>query len=96
MQSNIRQTETFKKWLHKDVRAKANVLNRITMIQVDGNFGDHRNLGGGLHELRIFTGQGYRVYHTIRNKQVVLLLAGGIKNTQQADIEKAKKILKNL
>ena len=56
----------------------------------EGNFGDHRSIGGGVSELRINRGPGYRVYYTIRQRTVVVLLCGGDKASQKRDIEIAK------
>ncbi len=94
----IQQTKTFAKWFEgiKDLRAKQVVLARITAIRSDGHFGDHKRLSDGIFELRIFVGKGYRVYYTLRGKQGVLLLAGGIKDSQARDLAKAKAVLKNL
>ena len=55
-----------------------------------GNFGDHRNLGGGVFELRIDFGPGYRVYYGRNGNDLVVLLAGGTKTRQSRDIERAK------
>ncbi|MBQ5546537.1 MAG: type II toxin-antitoxin system RelE/ParE family toxin, partial [Acetobacter sp.] len=57
-----------------------------------GNFGDHKSLGGGISELRIDYGSGYRVYYTERNGMIIILLAGGDKSTQERDIVKARKL----
>ena len=57
-----------------------------------GNFGDHKSLGGGLWELRIDYGPGYRVYFTRCGNMVVILLCGGDKRTQTADINRARKL----
>lgn len=61
-----------------------------------GNFGDSAPVGEGVRELRIFYGPGYRVYYVQRGGIVVILLSGGDKGTQQADIAKAKNIAKEL
>jgi putative addiction module killer protein len=61
-----------------------------------GNFGDSAPVGEGVRELRIFFGPGYRVYYVQRGGIVVILLSGGDKGTQQADIAKAKNIAKEL
>jgi len=61
-----------------------------------GNFGDAEPIGEGITELRIFYGPGYRVYLVQRNEVVVILLSGGDKSSQQADIAKAKEIAKLL
>ncbi len=86
-------TELFEKWLKRlrDLQAKAAILTRIERIE-DGNFGDHRPVGGGISELRVHVGQGYRVYYMIRRRKVVILLCGGNKSSQQRDIKRAQQI----
>jgi len=86
-------TEHFEKWLRKlrDQRAKAAILVRMERIEED-NFGDHSWVGGGISELRIHVGQGYRVYYLIRRRKVVVLLCGGSKSSQQRDINRAQQI----
>ncbi len=61
-----------------------------------GHFGDVAPIGEGVSELRIFYGPGYRVYFVQRNAVVVILLSGGDKSSQAADIAKAKEIAKQL
>ncbi len=61
-----------------------------------GNFGDAKSVGQGVSELRIDHGLGYRVYFHRRGQQLVILLTGGSKKMQHADIDKAKVILKEL
>jgi putative addiction module killer protein len=63
-------------------------LNRATL----GNFGDTKTLGDGVYEMRFFLGPGYRLYYTIRNGVIILLLLGGDKSSQEKDIHMAKKI----
>ena len=62
-------------------------------IRVDrallGNFGDHRSAGGGVMELRIDYGPGYRVYLALHGEDIIVLLCGGDKSTQEKDIAKA-------
>lgn len=58
----------------------------------DGNPGDHRNLIGGVSELRVDVGRGYRVYYTQRGNELIILLVGGVKASQQRDIDKAKEL----
>ena len=84
---------TFRRWLKnlRDRRARARIVVRIERV-VEGNFGDHRSVGGGVGELRIDVGGGYRVYYTIRNDAVVILLCGGDKSRQQKDIERARRM----
>jgi putative addiction module killer protein len=77
-------------WLEKlkDTTAKISVVRRVTRIE-QGNFGDHKFCRDGVWELRIDVGAGYRVYYAMAGKQVVLLLCGGAKQTQDADINRA-------
>lgn len=82
--------EPFTRWLNslRDARARARIEVRLTRLTL-GNFGDCKPLRGSVHELRIDCGPGYRVYYGMLDKTVVLLLAGGDKRTQDADIERA-------
>lgn len=93
----IQKTEEFDNWLLKlrDRRAKAKIIIRLQRVQ-EGNFGDHKSVGGGVSELRITEGAGYRLYYTIQGDVIVIMLAGGDKSTQQQDIEKAKQLKDNL
>ncbi|HQB93117.1 MAG TPA: type II toxin-antitoxin system RelE/ParE family toxin [Smithellaceae bacterium] len=89
----IRQTEEFSRWFEKlkDRTARAKIAIRIRRISL-GNFGDVKPVGEGISELRLNYGPGYRVYFTQKSKRLIILLAGGDKTTQSADIKKAKKI----
>jgi len=77
----------------RDHRALAQIQIRIRRLSL-GNFGDVKPVGEGVRELRIDYGPGYRVYLQQKGEVLVLLLAGGTKSTQQADIAKAKKLAK--
>jgi putative addiction module killer protein len=90
----IEQSETFVKWFRdlKDIRAKARIKARIERV-AKGNFGDWSPEGGEIRAMRIDYGPGYRLYYTIRGNKVVILLCGGDKRTQEADIRKANTIL---
>jgi len=77
----------------RDHRALAQIQIRIRRLSL-GNFGDVKPVGEGVSELRIDYGPGYRVYLQQKGEVLVLLLAGGTKSTQQADIAKAKKLAK--
>jgi putative addiction module killer protein len=87
----LQQTEHFAKWLLNlsDVRAKARILARFDSVRL-GNVGDVRSVGGGVSEMRIDIGAGYRVYFTRRRRIVLILLCGGDKSTQAKDIARAK------
>lgn len=88
--------DVFGEWLTRltDLKARARVAVRIDRLAA-GNFGDTKALGGGLHELRIDWGPGYRVYYGLIGKACVLLLCGGDKRKQAADIEKARELWKD-
>ncbi len=73
----------------KDRRVQIAVSNRIARLRV-GNFGDYKRLSSGVYELRIHYGPGYRVYFGLFQNDIVVLLSGGTKGTQQRDIEKAQ------
>ncbi|VFM97924.1 MAG: putative addiction module killer protein [Candidatus Kentron sp. G] len=72
----------------RDTRARIAIDRRVNRLE-KGNFGDRRFCRDGVWELRIGVGPGYRVYHAMAGKQIVLLLCGGDKRTQDADIERA-------
>ena len=72
----------------RDTTAKIAVTRRMNRVEL-GNFGDHRFCRDGVWELKIDVGAGYRVYYAIANQQIVLLLCGGDKRLQNADIERA-------
>lgn len=93
----IESTPEFNNWLSglKDLTGRARIQARIRRL-IDGNPGQHRVLTGGLGELKIDVGPGYRVYYTARGDTLVILLVGGDKSTQQADIRKAQELADNL
>jgi putative addiction module killer protein len=93
----VRKTEVFGRWLDglRDIRARARVQVRIERL-ASGHTGDAKPVGEGVSELRIDYGPGYRVYFTRRASAVVILLAGGDKRTQSADIKTAVRLAKNL
>lgn len=83
--------DLFERWLDRirDRRALVSIERRIARIERDGYFGDHKYLRDGVSELRIDEGAGYRVYYAQANEVVVLLLCGGDKSTQDADLNRA-------
>ena len=93
----VLQTETYRKWFKKlrDNIAKYALGQRIERLKT-GNFGDSKSVGDGVFELRVYVGKGYRVYFKNDGKEVVILLVGGDKSTQDSDIKLAKKIAKEL
>lgn len=93
----IRKTEAFVTWLDglSDAIGRARILVRIERMR-GGNFGDWKSVGGGVGELRIDIGPGYRVYFTKVGSEIVVLLAGGDKKSQTRDIPKARDMAKQL
>jgi len=93
----IRKTETYAQWIDnlRDLQARARIQVRIERL-VAGNPGDVKAVGEGVSELRIDYGPGYRVYFTKRGREIVILLAGGYKTTQAADIKIALRLAHNL
>jgi putative addiction module killer protein len=93
----IRKTEFFADWLDGlgDLRARARVQVRIERLAA-GNPGNVQPVGEGVSELRIDYGPGYRVYFKKIGREVVILLAGGDKRTQAADIKTALRLARKL
>lgn len=93
----IRQTDHFALWLRKlnDARARARIRVRLDRLAL-GLPGDVKSVGGGVSELRIDYGPGYRVYFVRRGRAVLLLLAGGDKSTQARDIAFAHRLARDL
>jgi putative addiction module killer protein len=88
------RTATFAKWLRqlRDRKAKARIISRLDSFKL-GNFGDCKSLGGGIREMRVHTGPGYRVYFVQRGELILVLLCGGSKSSQSRDIERARRLL---
>ncbi|WP_334377684.1 type II toxin-antitoxin system RelE/ParE family toxin, partial [Escherichia coli] len=78
----------------RDPIAKAKIASRINRMASD-NFGDHKPCREGVWELRIDQGAGYRVYYSLVDGEVVLLILAGDKRTQDADIDEAIRCLKD-
>jgi putative addiction module killer protein len=75
--------------------AKARILARLEAVKL-GNLGDVKTLGGGIRELRVHVGPGYRIYFTQSGRTILLLLCGGDKSTQARDIAKALRLLRGI
>ena len=73
----------------RDTRGRAVIAKRLTRMAL-GNLGDHKGVGDGVKELRIDFGPGYRVYFAEHDTTIILLLCGGDKSTQTADVARAK------
>ena len=93
----IRKTPVFDRWLKGlgDSNAKIRIHKRIARLST-GNPGDVKPVGEGVSEMRIDYGPGYRVYYRNTGLEIILLLCGGDKRGQQADIEMAKRIAREV
>jgi putative addiction module killer protein len=97
MMIEVRQTDEYAEWFNslRDRRARARVNTRIRRLSL-GNPGDVKPVGEGVLELRIDYGPGYRVYFVQRGGTLVILLAGGDKQTQKRDIRTALELARGL
>ena len=93
----VQMTEVYRDWINalRDRAGRARIQMRIDRL-AHGNPGQHRNLTDGVSELKIDVGPGYRVYYTERGGELIVLLAGGDKSTQQQDIKAAIALARNL
>jgi putative addiction module killer protein len=93
----IRQTREFARWLDglADSRAATRIAQRLVRLEA-GLFGDVKPVGGGVSELRVDYGPGYRVYFTQRGRTLIVLLCGGDKRQQDRDIALAKRLAQDL
>jgi len=90
-------TTCYLQWINslRDRASRARIQVRVDRL-VHGNPGKHRNLKAGVSELKIDVGPGYRVYYTQRGDELIILLAGGDKSTQQNDLHIAIELARNL
>ncbi len=97
MTIEIRQTKVYQKWFAKlqDRQARARIDARIRRLSL-GNPGDIRPVGEGISEMHIDHGPGYRIYYVQRGQQLVILLAGGDKDSQDRNIQTAKDLARGL
>ena len=88
--------EPVKDWLISlDYTTRVKIIKRLERLY-DDNFGDYKQIASNLYELRFFFGKGYRIYYTIENNIVVILLYAGDKSNQQKDIKIAQSYLQNM
>jgi putative addiction module killer protein len=89
----IVESATYSTWFAtlRDVTVRARIDARIRRLSL-GNAGQHRVLKGGIAELKIDAGPGFRVYYMQRRDVLIILLCGGDKSSQQADIRRARQI----
>lgn len=96
---DVRETETFSRWLAEladdRARARARITARVYRLR-SGLFGDVKPVGSGVSEMRIDYGPGYRVYFVQCGKALVILLCGGDKRTQRRDIKTAIEMVSQL
>ncbi|MCC6926478.1 type II toxin-antitoxin system RelE/ParE family toxin [Novosphingobium sp.] len=93
---NLEQTAEFAAWLDalRDQRAQTAIATRLVRIQ-SGLLGDWKTVGNGVSEVRIDYGPGYRLYYTIRDQTVVILLCGSDKRGQDRAIKLAQRLAKD-
>ena len=86
----VYETDVYTKWFAslKDERAKARIDKRIDRAK-HGNLGDWKTEAGEVRAMRVNSGPGYRLYYVIRDNKIIILLCGGGKRNQEADIKKA-------
>ena len=89
----VKHTSQFDEWLSnlKDPKVKGRLVARLRKVQL-GNLGDVKPVGEGVFEMREHFGPGWRIYYTQRGKEIIILLGGGQKSTQNTDIAKAIKL----
>lgn len=94
MKYELHSTTGFNKWFSKikDAGTRRKILARFARVE-NGKFGDFKKIYANLFELRFFFGGGLRIYYTIRDSRIVLLLVGSDKSNQQNDIQRAKRLL---
>jgi len=90
---DVAQTKEFERWHRglRDSRAVARVTTAVERLQL-GLIGDFKSVGGGISEIRITYGPGYRLYYMMKGQRLIILLCGGDKSNQKRDISRAKKL----
>lgn len=97
MEVTVKQTDVFARWhaALRNLAARIAIARRIERAS-HGNLGDCAPVGEGVSEMRVDVGAGYRVYFVTRGKEMLILLCGGDKRSQAADIRKARKMAAEL
>lgn len=87
----------FANWLKniKDGKTKQRLIRRLERV-ANGNFGDHHSVGDGVNELREHFGQGWRMYYVQSGNTIIVMLGGGVKSTQTANIKQVKALFDKL
>jgi putative addiction module killer protein len=93
----VAMTVVYRDWINglTDIAARARIQVRVDRL-AHGNPGQHRALRGGVSELKIDVGPGYRVYYTQRGGMLIILLAGGDKSSQRSDVRMAIELAAHL
>ena len=93
----IRQTEDFSAWLHgiRDRMTRQRLATRLRKASL-GNLGDVKPVGEGVYEMREQFGPGWRMYYVLRGEVLIVMLGGGDKSTQTADISRAIRLATQL
>ena len=94
----IKYTNYYEYWFEriKDSKIRTTITRRIDRIKYSDHLGDYKVLETNLYELRFFIHSGIRIYFTLKDDELIILLIGGSKDTQAKDISKAREILKEL
>jgi len=88
--SDSKGREPFTQWLESlENIQRYRIKARLTRLAL-GNFGDYKHIENSIYELRFITNSGFRIYYSIENDRIIILLNGGSKSSQQKDILKAK------
>ena len=89
----ILRSAAFDRWLRRlrDRQAVNRIVARLLAAE-DGHLGDVRSVGGGVSEMRIQHGPGYRIYFITRGAELIVLLCGGDKDSQRRDIQRARRM----
>jgi len=97
MTYTVKRLEEFSEWLKglKDSLTRQRLNKRLRKVQL-GNLGDVEPVGGGVYEMREHFGPGWRMYYVQKGDALVVMLGGGDKSTQQADINRAIELAKSL